>query len=55
MGYEKERQIVQGEMAKAAAIREGHRCAYCATPLLSSVEKSRGSCSRCEHVVTKDD
>jgi ssDNA-binding Zn-finger/Zn-ribbon topoisomerase 1 len=55
MGHEKERQIVQDENALAAAEREGRRCAYCGTALLSSEARSRGSCARCEHIVTKDD
>jgi len=55
MGYEKERRTVQQELAEAAAVREGHRCAYCAAPLLSSEERSRGSCAHCEYIVTKGD
>jgi hypothetical protein len=55
MGQEKERLIEQEENARAAARREGRTCAYCTAPLLTSSERRRGSCDRCEHVITKND
>lgn len=53
MGQEKERMIEREEAANRAATSEGKTCAYCAAPLLTRAERRRGSCDRCEHIVTK--
>ena len=55
MGREKEEQIIREENAQRAARRSGKVCVYCAAPLMSGNERSRGSCNRCENTVTKDD